>query len=108
MKSIRSRLTLWYVSLLTVTFVALGGAAYGLLSYSLYAEIDNALKGVGNVFVERAGLEWQRPLPPEVDEIFRRFFGFAPVKRYFQMLDPLGRRQPAQPATPSEQLSVSK
>ena len=108
MKSIRSRLTLWYVSLLTITFVALGGAAYGLLSYSLYAEIDNALKGVGNVFVERAGLEWQRPLPPELDEIFRRFFGFAPVKRYFQMLDPLGRRQPAQPATPSEQLSVSK
>lgn len=108
MKTIRSRLTLWYVNLLAVTFVALGGAAYGLLSYSLYTEIDNALKGVGNVFVERAGLEWQRPLPPEVDEIFRRFFGFAPVKRYFQMLDPLGRRQPAQPAMPSEQLAVSK
>lgn len=108
MKSIRSRLTVWYVSLLAITFVALGGAAYGMLSFSLYTEIDNALRGVGNVFVERTGLEWQHPLLPEVDEIFRRFFGFAPVKRYFQMLDPLGRRQPAQPAAPSEQLSVSK
>lgn len=108
MKSIRNRLTLWYVSLLTVTFLALGGAAYGLLSYSLYAEIDNALKGVGNVFVERAGLEWQRPLPPDVDEIFRRFFGFTPVKRYFQMLDPLGRREPAPATPPSEQLAISK
>lgn len=107
MKSIRSRLTLWYVSLLTITFVILGGAAYALLSYSLYTEMDNALKGVGNGFVERAGLEWQRSFPGDVDEIFRRFFGFVPVKRYFQMLDPLGHRQSVQPTTPAEHLSVS-
>jgi two-component system, OmpR family, sensor kinase len=107
MKSIRSRLTLWYVSLLTITFVILGGAAYALLSYSLYTEMDNALKGVGNGFVERAGLEWQRSFPGDVDEIFRRFFGFVPVKRYIQMLDPLGHRQSVQPTAPAEQLSVS-
>ena len=30
-RSIRARLTLWYTSLLTVTFLLLGGTAYGLL-----------------------------------------------------------------------------
>jgi len=108
MKSIRSRLTLWYVSLLAITFVFLGGATYALLSYGLYTEVDNALKSVGNVFVERANIEANRLFPSDVDEIFRRFFGFSPVKRYFQMLDPLGRRESTQPSPSYEQLPLSK
>jgi hypothetical protein len=35
LRSLRARLTLWYMSLLTVTVLVLSGGAYGLLVYSL-------------------------------------------------------------------------
>ena len=34
-RSIRARLTLWYTSLLTATFILLGGVGYGLLGYTI-------------------------------------------------------------------------
>lgn len=107
-RSIRTRLTLWYVGLLTVTFFILGGAAYFLLSYSLNQEMDNALKGVARVLVERADIESKTFFPGDVDEIFRRFFGFSPVQRYYQMIDPLGRRGSNQPAPRSQKLPLSE
>lgn len=106
MKSIRARLTLWYVSLLTVTLVILGGTAYGLLSYSLSHEVDAALSGVARSLAERA----HGPssfVPAEVDEAFRRFFGFSPWDRYFQLFDPGGHRDPRLPAPHSGRLQLS-
>lgn len=106
MKSIRARLTLWYTSLLTVTLVLLGGTAYALLSYSLSHEVDAALNGVARSLTERA----HGPsafVPAEVDEAFRRFFGFSPWNRYFQLFDPLGHRDPRQPAPHSGRLPLS-
>jgi len=42
--SIRLRLTLWYVSLLTVILLIFGGALYAVLSYSSFSEVDNRLE----------------------------------------------------------------
>jgi len=105
-RSIRARLTLWYVSLLTFTFVILGGAAYGLLSYSLVREVDNALNGVAEVMAERVHGGVHTIVPSDVDELFKRFFGFSPWERYFRLLDPQGeqRRQDSR----SERLPMSK
>jgi heavy metal sensor kinase len=76
------------MSLLTLTFVILGGAAYGLLSYSLLKEVDNSLKGVARVMAERAERPTRDFFSSDINEIFRRFFGFSPWNPYFQMLDP--------------------
>jgi heavy metal sensor kinase len=76
------------VSLLGATFLVLGGAAYLLLSYSLIRGVDSALESVARVTAERVDPRTGRPFPPDVGEIFRRFFGFSPVYPYFQMLDP--------------------
>lgn len=108
LKSIRIRLTFWYTSLLTVTLVLLGGAAFLLLSYSLSHEVDAALRGVAGAMAERAQAGSSTVFPAEVDEIFRRFFGFSPWDRYFQMLDPLGHRDPRQPGTPPGKIPLSK
>ncbi len=108
MKSIRVRLTLWYTSLLTVTLVLLGGAAYGLLSYSLSHEVDAALNGVAGAMAQRVHTGSQAFFPSEADEAFRRFFGFSPWDRYFQMLDPLGRRDPRQSGAREGKLPLSK
>jgi heavy metal sensor kinase len=97
--SIRARLTLWYTSLLTATFILLAGTAYGLLVYTLSKETDAALRGVAQALAERerggAGVFF----PPDLDELFRHFFGFSPMDRYFERLDPFGRLDPRQPSS---------
>ncbi len=96
-RSIRARLTLWYTSLLTATFILLGGVGFGLLGYSLSKETDAALRGVAQALAEREGGGVGGFVPPDIDDLFRRFFGFSPMDRYFERLDPFGRLDPGQP-----------
>jgi heavy metal sensor kinase len=87
-RSIRTRLTLWYTGLLALTFLILGVAAYALVSYTLHKETDFALRSVAETLARRHAAA-RRPLfPPEADEAFRRFFGSIPVVPYFEWLDP--------------------
>ena len=82
--SIRTKLTLWYTSLLAVTFVILGTFAYVLVSYTLHRETDSALRSVAAALTERNPVETRRFFPPDVEDIFRRFFGFSPMGPYFE------------------------
>ncbi len=96
-RSIRTRLTLWYTSLLTVSFLALGGTGYGLLSYTLSQEADAALRGVAQTLGERIGGGSESFFPAEIDAIFRRFLGSSPLEHYFERLPPLDRLPPGSP-----------
>ena len=92
-RSIRARLTFWYSGLLTLTFLLLGGAGYGLLSYNLAHDMDTALSGVARVLADQARRPGSASFPPDIDEVFRRFFGFSPWQRYFDMITPPGRQE---------------
>ncbi|HYA01638.1 MAG TPA: ATP-binding protein [Syntrophobacteria bacterium] len=105
--SIRARLTLWYTGLLTVSLLILGGAAYGLLVYSLGHELDVSLQGVAQTLSRQSHGGTTRVIPSEIDDLFRHFFGFSPWDRYFDLLDPSGHPDPQQPFTPSERLPLS-
>lgn len=91
--SIRARLTLWYSGVLAATFLLLGGVGYGLLTYSLKKDVDAALNSVAGVLAERANRRTASFPPSEIDDIFRRFFGFSPWDRYFGMFDPGGQAE---------------
>jgi heavy metal sensor kinase len=106
-RSIGARLTIWYTSLLTLNFLLLGGTAYGLLEYSLSRDMDTALNGVAGVLAQRAQVGAAKFFPSDVDELFRRFFGFSPLDRHFEMFDPLGRPDPRQPPSLSSELPLS-
>jgi len=106
-RSIRARLTLWYTALLTVTFFLLAGVGYGLLSFSLIKDLDAALGGVARVLAERAHSDTASFPPSEIDELFRRFFGFSPWHRYFGMFDPRGRMDPRLPGPGPDKLQLS-
>ena len=84
LRTIRARLTFWYTALLTISFLALGGAGYGLLAYTLSQESDAALRGVAQTLAERGGGGADAMIPGEIDDIFRQFFGFSPLERYFE------------------------
>lgn len=87
LRSIRARLTFWYTSLLALSFLVLGGTGYGLLTYTLSRESDAALRGVAQTLAERDG-GVESFIPTEIDQVFRRFFGFSPLERYFERLPP--------------------
>ncbi|MDZ7597604.1 MAG: heavy metal sensor histidine kinase [Desulfobacterales bacterium] len=106
-RSIGARLTFWYTSILTLTFILLGSAAYGLLVFSLSNEMDNALNGVAEVMAQRTRGGGAPFFPSEVDAAFRRFFGFAPPDQYIDLFDPLGQRDPRQSSSPTKELSTS-
>jgi heavy metal sensor kinase len=94
LRSIRARLTLWYVSLLTVTILLLGGTAYGLLDYSLARDLDRALQGVALALAEQTSRGSAAPFPADVEALFRQFFGFSPWDRYVERRHPWSERDP--------------
>ena len=107
MPSIRARLTLWYTGLLTVTLLLLGGVTYGLMVRSLDRDVDNALRKIAQVLSVQARKEAAAIFPTNMDDVFRRFFGFSPHDRYVQMLDPRGQRDPRLPPRSTKTLPFS-
>jgi len=93
-RSIRTRLTLWYTGLLTLTLLLLGSVTYGLMVKSLAQDIDTALEKIAGVLSQQARREAEALFPTAIDELFQRFFGVSPLDRYFEMRDPRGRRDP--------------
>lgn len=87
-RSIGSKLTLWYTGLLTLTFIILTTTTYGLLVYSLSRDMDYALKSIGDVMAEKASAEGKKIYPGDVEELFRRFFGFSPLEHHFGIIAP--------------------
>ncbi|MGA2225770.1 MAG: ATP-binding protein [Syntrophobacteraceae bacterium] len=107
-RSIRTRITIWYTSLLTVTLLILGGAAFGLLSYTLSREMDSALHSVASALIERDLGRSATLLSSEIDQVFRRFFGFSPWDQYFQMRDPSGNRDELRSLPSTGKLPLSR
>jgi heavy metal sensor kinase len=106
-RSIRARLTLWYTSLLTVTILLLGASAYGLLGYSLARDIDRALQGVAVALSEQPSRSRLPAVAPDIDAIFRRFFGMSPWDRYVERRHPWSDRTPQESPSGTGQLPLS-
>ena len=104
--SIGARLTFWYTIILGVILMLVGIMAYGLLSYSLSQDVNVALQGVAQVIVHQIRTDGRASQNPDVDELFRRFFGFAPSDRYFGMLNPGDNTRGALRKHPSHYQSV--
>ena len=105
LRSIWTKLTFWYTGILCLTLLVLGILAYSLIYYSLSRDIDAALHGVAKTIAEQAQKSDRTPIPPNLDELFRRFFGFSPANPYFEMLTPWAR--PRSAPRPSSPLPIS-
>ena len=87
-RSIRTRLTLWYTGLLAITFLILGAIACTVVVYTIYEETDSALKSVAMALAEKSRTESRFSIPPEAGDNLRHFFGPVPMEPYFEWLDP--------------------
>ena len=90
-RSIGTRLTVWYAGILSVTLLVLGGTAYGFLAYSLSHDVDAALEGVAKVSAEQARAQGSTFFPRDVDELFRHYLGFSPLNPSLELFDTQGR-----------------
>jgi heavy metal sensor kinase len=106
-RSIRARLTLWYTGLLTVTILLLGTSAYSLLGYSLARDIDRALQGVAVALSEQPSRSRLPAISPDIDAIFRRFFGISPWDRYVERRHPWSDRTPQESPASTGRLPLS-
>src|SRR4029453_9974147 len=105
--SIRARLTLWYTGLLTVTILLLGASAYSLLGYSLARDLDRALQGVAVALAEQPSRSRLPTVSPDIDAIFRRFFGMSPWDRYVERRHPWSDRPPQESPSGTGRLPLS-
>jgi len=89
--SIRTKLNLWYTSLLFVSLIAFGAVfSYSLLKIFIY-RMDTQISSVANMMVHTI----IRPsgeifLPRDFDIILGRFFGVRTAGNFIQVLDPHG------------------
>ncbi|MBI5642530.1 MAG: HAMP domain-containing protein [Deltaproteobacteria bacterium] len=103
--SIRTRLTFWYVTLLTISLVAFGATfSYSLLKIFMN-RTDNQISSVANMMVHTViKPSGQLFLPRDFDIILERFFGIRTAGNYIQVLDPHG--QPVAKSSNLEALSL--
>jgi len=91
-KTIKFKLTLWYVVILAIILSSFSLFLYITLSDSLYKGLDNKIKTMAEVIASSI----QRPLGggpniAEIDRIMRKQLGIRPFGRFIQVLDESGK-----------------
>jgi heavy metal sensor kinase len=91
-KTIKFKLTLWYVVILAIILSSFSLFLYITLSDSLYKGLDNKIKTMAEVIASSI----QRPLGggqniAEIDRIMSKQLGIRPFGRFIQVLDESGR-----------------
>jgi heavy metal sensor kinase len=90
--NLRTRLTLWYMALLSGTLLVLGVAALTLLDRGLHDNVDASLKSVARS-IAGSVRDVARPGLP-LDEELEALFGPIIAERFYRLLDPFGRPDP--------------
>jgi heavy metal sensor kinase len=89
--SIRARLTLWYTGVVVLILLLVSVAAYSLLRWHLYNDLDASLFTVAGVLREAPPADPTAQLPPALEPLVRGFLGPEFADALMQLLDPEGR-----------------
>ena len=90
--SIRTRLTLWYVSILAVSLIVFGLVLYFLLFKVFTDNVDDQIESVSGMMVHTViGPSGQLIIPRNFDITLERFFGIRTTGNFIQILDSRGR-----------------
>ena len=89
--SIRARLTLWYTGVVVAILLLVSVAAYSLLRWHLYNDLDASLFTVAGVLRDAPPVDPASPLPPDLEPLVREFLGSEFADALMQLLDPEGR-----------------
>ena len=89
-KSIRSRLTAWYVILLGIILILFSVFLTYFLSKRLYESVDNSLTVSATVVATAAVMEFNRSPLPGLDRYFEQFMGAGSLNKFYRIYDGSG------------------
>jgi len=91
-KTIKFKLTLWYVVILVIILSAFSFFLYFTLADSLYKGVDNKIKTMAEIAASSANSSFGAgPSIADLDRIMTERFGVRPLGRFVQILDESGR-----------------
>jgi two-component system, OmpR family, sensor kinase len=89
-KSIRSRLTAWYVTLLGIILILFSVFLNYFLSKRLYESVDNSLTVSATVVATSAAMKFNRSPLPGLDRFFEQFMGAGNLNKFYRIYDGSG------------------
>jgi len=91
LRSLRTKLTLWYVLILGILLISFSGFLYFTLSKSLYRDVDNKLRSLA----ELIAVESVSPLSKfgfgNIDKALETSMNLKPIGKFIQVLDESGK-----------------
>ena len=89
-KSIRSRLTAWYILLLGIILILFSIFLNYFLSKRLYESVDNSLTVSATVVATSAVMQFNRSPLPGLDQFFEQFMGAGNLNKFYRIYDGSG------------------
>ncbi len=90
-KSLRFKLTLWYVLILAVLLIAFSSFLYLTLSNSLYRDVDNRLQALAGLIASEAASPLSKFALGDMDQALQLTMNLKPVGKFIQVLDESGK-----------------
>jgi heavy metal sensor kinase len=90
-RSLRFKLTLWYVLILGVLLISFSGFLYFTLSKSLYRDVDQKLRSLAEMIVSESTSPHSKFDFTEIDQALGAALNLKPIGKFIQVLDESGR-----------------
>jgi heavy metal sensor kinase len=90
-RSLRFKLTLWYVLILGVLLISFSGFLYFTLSNSLYRDADNKLRSLAELIASESYSPLSKFGFGNIDQTLELSMNLKPVGKFIQVLDDSGR-----------------
>lgn len=107
-KSIRSRLTAWYVVLLATILILFSVLLYYFLSKRLYESVDNSLKVSASVARKTALIKYPRTPLPGLEMFFEQFLGYGNLNKFYRIYDSSGNVGPQSKGVDASQFPLTQ
>src|SRR4030067_47906 len=91
LRSLRFKLTLWYVLILAVLLISFSGFLYLTLSKSLHRSVDNRLRSLAELIAYESASPLSKFGFGNIDQTLEASLNVKPVGKFIQVLDESGR-----------------
>ena len=90
LRSLRFKLTLWYVLILGILLISFSTFLYFTLSKSLYRDVDNKLKALAELIASESSSPLSKFSFGSIDQALETSMNLKPIGKFIQVLDESG------------------
>jgi heavy metal sensor kinase len=90
-RSLRFKLTLWYVLILGILLISFSSFLYFTLSKSLYRDVDNKLRSLAELIASESASPLSKFGFGNIDQAFETSMKLKPIGKFIQVLDESGK-----------------